>query len=158
MEPRSGEDALELAIAAAINSVADAGGPFGAVLVGPAHQIVTGANRVTAANDPTAHAEVVAIRQACQVAGAFSLEGWWLYASCEPCPMCLAACLWARVDGVTYAATRWDAAAAGFDDSAFYRVFGEVSPSDLLEIKHLEHPRAQEPFDAWKALDTRTPY
>lgn len=158
MEPRSGEEVLELAITAAINNVADAGGPFGAVLVGPAHQIVTGTNRVTASNDPTAHAEVVAIREACRLAGTFSLEGWWLFASCEPCPMCLSACLWARLDGVTYAATRLDAAEAGFDDSAFYAVFGEVTPHGLLEVSHVNHPRAREPFAAWQALESRRPY
>lgn len=158
MERLGGAEALNRAIAVAVDNVADGGGPFGAVLVGPGNQIVTGTNRVTATNDPTAHAEVVAIREACRLEGTFSLEGWWLYASCEPCPMCLAACLWARLDGVTYAATRFDAAAAGFDDSAFYRVFGEVSPEGLLKIQHLKHPRALEPFDAWRAFESRTPY
>ena len=104
MERLGRAEALNRAIAVAVDNVADAGGPFGAVLVGPANQIIVGSNRVTTTNDPTAHAEVVAIREACRLEGRFSLEGWWLYASCEPCPMCLAACLWARLEGVTFAA------------------------------------------------------
>jgi guanine deaminase len=158
MSQRRPIEYLERAIDQAVVSVSRSGGPFGAVLLGPEEQIAFGENRVTTTNDPTAHAEVVAIREACRLAGTFSLEGWWLYASCEPCPMCLAACLWARVDGMTFAATRFDAAAAGFDDSAFYGVFGDVSPTGLLKIEHLEHPRAREPFDAWRAFESRTPY
>jgi tRNA(Arg) A34 adenosine deaminase TadA len=96
------------------------GGPFGAVVVRGGEIVARGWNRVTGTNDPTAHAEVVAIREACRILGRFHLEDCELYASCEPCPMCLAAAHWARLKVVHYAATREDAAAAGFDDAAMY--------------------------------------
>lgn len=97
------------------------GGPFGAVIAKNGEVVGTGWNQVTSTHDPTAHAEIVAIRNATQALGHFSLEGYTVYASCEPCPMCLAACYWARVDRILFAATRHDAAAAGFDDEFLYR-------------------------------------
>ncbi len=111
------EEAVELARGAAARGE---GGPFGAVVVRDGQVVARGWNRVTGTNDPTAHAEVVAIREACRVLGRFHLEDCELYASCEPCPMCLAAAHWARLKAVWYAATREDAAAAGFDDAAMY--------------------------------------
>lgn len=97
------------------------GGPFGALIVKGGEIISRGWNRVTSANDPTAHAEIVAIRNACQSLETFSLEGCSLYVNCEPCPMCLAAAYWARVDDIFFAATREDAARIGFDDDLIYR-------------------------------------
>jgi tRNA(Arg) A34 adenosine deaminase TadA len=97
------------------------GGPFGAVIVQGGRIIGRGANQVTVINDPTAHAEVVAIREACRLLGTFHLGTCELYSSCEPCPMCLAAILWARLDRIYFALTRQDAAAMGFDDEQFYR-------------------------------------
>lgn len=105
---------------AAEHSTRRAGGPFGAVIVREGIVIGRGWNQVTSANDPTAHAEVVAIRNACHELNDFRLPGCVLYASCEPCPMCLAAAYWSRLDRLVYAATRQDAAAIGFDDSHLY--------------------------------------
>ena len=107
------------AIRLAEENVANGGGPFGAVVVTANGNEYDGANRVTALNDPTAHAEIQAIRAAAAKEG-FDLSGSTLYASCQPCPMCLTAALWARIDRIVYAATQDDAAAAGFDDSVFY--------------------------------------
>jgi guanine deaminase len=98
-----------------------AGGPFGAVIVAEGRIIAEGWNQVTSVNDPTAHAEIVAIRAACAALHRFSLEGCEIYASCEPCPMCLAAIYWARLERIYYANDRGDAARAGFDDAAVYR-------------------------------------
>lgn len=113
---------LELTVRLAERNVADGGGPFAAVVVRGAEMVATGVNRVTHL-DPTAHAEVVAIRAACAQLGTFDLTGYVLVGSCEPCPLCLAASLWSRVDGVVYAADRHDAARAGFDDEAFHALF-----------------------------------
>lgn len=145
--------ALTYAIHAAVENVHNGGGPFGAVIVFPDGSAYTGVNRVTANNDPTAHAEVQAIRNACAQRGTFSLEGGVLYTSCEPCPMCLGAALWSRVDKVVYAADRFDAADAGFDDAAFYALLekGEVATRTVL-------PDAIAPFDAWRERATRIDY
>jgi len=149
---------LERAVALAVDSVANAGGPFGAVLVTADGQVFEGNNRVTLDNDPTAHAEVVAIRRACSALGTFDLTGATLYASCEPCPMCLAAALWARVATVRFAADRYDAARAGFDDAAFYEFF-EGDPADrTMQVVHERTTTANAPFDAWRVLGSRTEY
>src|ERR1700678_569243 len=103
------------------NVVSVAGGPFGAVVVRNGEIVATGVNQVTATNDPTAHAEVVAIRNAGAALGSFQLTGCQVYTSCEPCPMCLAAIYWARCDAIFYGNTAADAAAAGFDDSFLYQ-------------------------------------
>ena len=107
-------------MARATANVADGGGPFGAVIVRDGELLGEGENRVTRDHDPTAHAEVVAIRRSCAAVGDFSLAGSTLYTSCEPCPLCMSAALWARVDRVVYAADRHDAARGGFDDREFY--------------------------------------
>ena len=99
---------------------ANLGGPFGAVIVRGGKVLAEGWNEVTSSNDPTAHAEVTAIRRACQAVGDFSLEGATLYTSCEPCPMCLASAYWARISRIVYSNTRDDAAAIGFDDAFIY--------------------------------------
>ncbi|MBX3098912.1 MAG: nucleoside deaminase [Salinibacterium sp.] len=149
---------LERTIRLATENVADGGGPFGAVIVRDDELIAEGQNRVTASLDPTAHAEVVAIRAACQVVGDFSLAGATLYTSCEPCPLCLSAALWARVDRVVFAADRDDAARGGFDDREFYELFSRDRSTWDVTIDSLRPDDATAPFDAWLAHEHRTDY
>lgn len=150
---------LERSIRVATENVADGGGPFGAVIVRDGKPVAEGRNRVTANLDPTAHAEVVAIRAACQALGDFSLAGATLYCSCEPCPLCLSAALWARLDRVVFAADRHDAARGGFDDSLFYELWGRDRSSwDLPAVVSLRPENASAPFDAWLAHEKRTGY
>ena len=150
---------LDRAVDLATANVGSGGGPFGAVVVRGGEVIGDGTNRVTADLDPTAHAEVVAIRAACRTVGDFSLAGATVYASCEPCPLCLTASLWARADAVVYAADRHAAAAAGFDDAAFHALF-DASDAAAWPLRREHHPtaRAEEPFDAWRESADRTPY
>lgn len=154
------EDArwLTRAIELATENVANGGGPFGAVIVRGGEIVAEGQNRVTANLDPTAHAEVVAIRAACQVAQDFSLVGATLYTSCEPCPLCLSAALWARVDRVVFAADRDDAARGGFDDREFYELFAKKREDWHLTIDSVRLENSPAPFDAWLALAGRTDY
>jgi guanine deaminase len=154
------QDALFLAraIELATATVANAGGPFGALIVRDGKVIAEGQNRVTASLDPTAHAEVTAIRAACQAVKDFSLAGATLYTSCEPCPLCLSASLWARIDRVVFAADRNDAAAGGFDDREFYELFARDRSTWDVSIESLRPSNASEPFDAWVALGSRTDY
>ena len=147
-------EALRLAEA----NVREGGGPFGAVVVRDGTIVATGVNRVTASVDPTAHAEIVAIREACRRLGSFQLTGCTIYASCEPCPMCLGAIHWARPAAVVWAATREDAARAGFDDSHIYRQIALAPDQRTLKSVRLDHPDAQRPFQAWKDHDERTEY
>ena len=146
------------AVALATANVADGGGPFGAVVVRAGVVIGTGQNRVTRDNDPTAHAEIQAIRAACLTIEDFSLAGATVYTSCEPCPMCLAACLWARVDRVVYAADRADAARAGFDDSAFYDLLGSDPDTWSMPVRRHRIPSASAPMEAWLARPNRIEY
>jgi guanine deaminase len=141
---------LAEAIELAVRNV-PAGGPFGAVVVTAGALVGAGQNRVTRDNDPTAHAEVLAIRAACSARGDFSLAGATLYASCEPCPLCLAAALWARVDRVVYAADRHDAARAGFDDRRFHELFAPDRATWPMPVQELAVPHRAEPFNAWLA-------
>ncbi|MBA3518528.1 MAG: nucleoside deaminase [Rhizobiales bacterium] len=134
------------------------GGPFGAVIVKDGRVVAEGWNRVTSTNDPTAHAEVTAIRRACEALGTFSLKGCEIYTSCEPCPMCLAAIYWARLDRVTFANSRQDAAAIGFDDE---HIYGEVSkPIEhrLIPTVQLKSPEAAAVFAEWKAKPDKIVY
>ncbi|GAA3668122.1 nucleoside deaminase [Nocardioides ginsengisoli] len=149
---------LARAVALATTNVADGGGPFGAVIVRDGVVVAEGQNRVTRDLDPTAHAEVTAIRAACTKLATFELAGCTLYTSCEPCPLCLSASLWARLDRVVYAADRDDAARGGFDDSAFYALFERPRSEWALAIAHLRVPDAAAPFDAWLAHEGRTHY
>jgi guanine deaminase len=142
----------------ATENVANGGGPFGALIVRGGDLVAEGQNRVTASLDPTAHAEVVAIRAACQVLGDFSLAGATLYTSCEPCPLCLSAALWARVDRVVFAANRDDAARGGFDDREFYELFTRDRSTWDVEIDIARPTNATAPFDAWLANEARTDY
>jgi guanine deaminase len=127
----------------------DAGGPFGAVVVKDGAIIGEGWNQVTSASDPTAHAEMVAIRAAARHLGHFSLAGCELYSSCEPCPMCLGAILWARLDRLYYANSRDDAAAIGFDDAAFYREVAAPPGKRILPSLRLLEGEARAVFAEW---------
>ncbi|MHA6513092.1 nucleoside deaminase [Tessaracoccus sp. Z1128] len=149
-------DHLQRAIDLAVANVADGGGPFGAVLVTPPGQVFEGVNRVTAVPDPTAHAEVQAIRAAAAGLGTHELIGSVLYCSCEPCPMCLGAALWARVSRVVFAADRHDAAAAGFDDAAFYTQLCDGVTT--MGWAHVSHPDRSTPFEAWHRFERRVAY
>lgn len=149
---------LERALSLATANVAHGGGPFGAVVAREGLVVASGVNQVVATLDPTAHAEVVAVRAACTALGTFALTGCTLYASCEPCPMCAAASMWARVDRVVFAADRHAAAAAGFDDAAFYTALAGPASSWPLPVEHRPHPQAHEPFDAWGAHADRSAY
>jgi guanine deaminase len=146
--------ALDLAVA----NVADGGGPFGAVIVRDGGLLATGQNRVTRDNDPTAHAEVLAIRAACADLGDFSLAGSTLYTSCEPCPLCASACLWARLDRVVYAADRHDAARGGFDDLEFYELFARDRATWPTAVHPGAHPDSFAPFQAWLSKADRVDY
>lgn len=136
----------------------DCGGPFGAVIVRDGAVLAEGSNQVTSDNDPTAHAEVVAIRRACASVGDFSLAGAVLYTSCEPCPMCLAAAYWARVDRVVFAAHRDDAAAAGFDDAHIYRELALAPDQRTLPMVALLRDEANAVFAVWNEKEDRIAY
>lgn len=140
------------------HSQAGHGGPFGAVIVFDGKIIARGWNRVTSAHDPTAHAEVVAIRAACRKRQAFHLRGGVLYTSCEPCPMCLAATYWARLDRVVYAASRADAAAIGFDDDFLYREIPLAPAARGLPSSQLLREEAQSVMREWFANPARVEY
>ncbi len=135
-----------------------AGGPFGAVIVRDGKILAEGWNQVTSANDPTAHAEVTAIRRACEAIGDFSLEGATLYTSCEPCPMCLASAYWARVSRIVFANTRQDAADIGFDDSLIYDEIPKPISERILPMDHLSSLEAKAVFDAWADKDDKISY
>lgn len=136
----------------------NAGGPFGAVIARRGEIIAEGWNEVTSANDPTAHAEICAIRRACQVTGTFSLAGCEIYTSCEPCPMCLAAIYWARLDRIYYANTRADAARTGFDDSLIYTEMSLEPDQRRLPMVRLESKAAGEVFREWQEKADRINY
>jgi guanine deaminase len=149
---------LSRAVDLAVVNVAEGGGPFGAVIVRGGVELAVGQNRVTRDLDPTAHAEVTAIRRACAAIGEFSLAGCVLYTSCEPCPLCLTAALWARLDRVVYAADRHDAAEAGFDDRAFYDLLGSDPGGWPTAVVERRYESSLAPFEAWLAKADRTPY
>lgn len=146
------------AVDRATRNVADGGGPFAAIVVRGDEVVSTGVNRVTLDLDPTAHAEVVAVRAAARVLGTHVLAGTTLVSSCEPCPLCLSAALWARVDGVVYAADRDDAAHGGFDDRAFYDLFDQPRDTWPLLVRQQQVAGATAPFEAWLAKADRVDY
>jgi tRNA(Arg) A34 adenosine deaminase TadA len=148
-------EAIDLALASVQKG---RGGPFGAVIAQNGRIVGRGTNQVTATNDPTAHAEIIAIRQAAQGLGVFQLHGCEIYASCEPCPMCLAALYWARIDRVYYAATRVDAAAAGFDDAVIYNDIALPIAQRRLPMVQLLPDEAQAPLTAWRTSPNKVPY
>lgn len=134
------------------------GGPFGAVVVRNGEVVGRGWNRVTSTNDPTAHAEIVAIRDACSRLKTFSLAGCEIYSSCEPCPLCLAAIYWSRLDGIYYAATCDDAAAAGFDDQHFYREVGKPAGERSIPMRQALREEAIVALHAWVKKADRVRY
>ena len=152
-------DFLRRAIALADASVATReGGPFGAVIVRDGRIVGEGANRVTTGHDPTAHAEIVAIRDACRRLANFSLEGCVIYTSCEPCPMCLSAIYWARLSRIVYGNTREDAARIGFDDELIYREVALAMNERSLPARRLLAGEAIATFDAWTGTAGTIPY
>lgn len=138
--------------------LAGAGGPFGAVIVRGDEIVGRGWNQVTSTRDPTAHAEVVAIRDACQRLGDFRLAGCEIYASCEPCPMCLAAIWWARLDQIFYGAAAADAARAGFDDSQFHRQLALPPAERAVPMRQLLADEARASFAVWNEKPDRKIY
>lgn len=149
---------MEQAIHLASDNVRNGGGPFGAVIVKDGVVIATGQNRVTRDMDPSAHAEVTAIRNACTILGDFSLAGAILYTSCEPCPMCLATSLWARLDRVVFAADRDAAAEGGFDDRKFYETFAKDRSEWDVPVDSLAIDGSFAPFRLWLDTLDRTHY
>ena len=158
MSDRTREDFLREAIRVASDNVASGGGPFGAIVVRDGEVVARAANRVTASNDPTAHAEVEAIREACGILGTFQLEGCEIYSSSEPCPMCLGAIYWARPKAVYFANGRDVALAAGFDDDHIYEEFLLAPEERRYPATRLEIEGADEPFRRWAAKDDRVEY
>jgi len=150
---------MEQAIRLAVENVRSGkGGPFGAVVVKDGRIIAAGANSVTTTNDPTAHAEVIAIREACRILNTFQLDGCEIYTSCEPCPMCLGAIYWARPDRVYFAATAADAALAGFDDSFIYAELKRAHSERRIPLESCLREAGQEPFREWLRNDKRVNY
>ena len=147
--------AIELSIE---NVQSGRGGPFGAVIVREGRIVAEGVNGVTLRNDPTAHAEVSAIRDACQKLGVFDLAGCEIYSSCEPCPMCLGAIYWARLDRIYYAGTAEDASRAGFDDAFIYGEFRRAAGERKIPMHSMMRTEAQAAFRAWEERDGKTPY
>lgn len=149
---------MQRAIEMAVANVRRNGGPFAALIVKDGIVIASGANQVTRANDPTAHAEIVAIREACRVLGDFQLTGCDLYTTCEPCPMCLGAIYWARPAHVYYAATHADAAGAGFDDTFIYREIAAPHSERTIPMTRLDDEAHTSPFEEWTRKPDRHNY
>ena len=150
---------MRQAIALATENVTSGrGGPFGAVIVRDGAVVATGTNLVTATNDPSAHAEVTAIRHACAALGTFQLTGCHIYTSCEPCPMCLAAIYWARCEAIFFGTCAADAASAGFDDAFLYRELTLPHAARQIPIAPLLPGDAAASFAAWKTHESRIPY
>ncbi len=152
------EDFMRQAIHLAIENVKNGGGPFGAVIVKDGETVATGVNRVTASHDPTAHAEVSAIRAACAKLGTFDLSGCDIYTSCEPCPMCLGAIYWARLDRIYYGCDKTDAARAGFDDSFIYEEIALEREDRRKRMEELLPEEAAQSFKAWLEKEDRVEY
>jgi guanine deaminase len=136
----------------------NSGGPFGCIVVKNGEIIGEGSNQVTSTNDPTAHAEIVAVRNACKKLGTFQLDGCEIYTSCEPCPMCLGAIYWARPEKVYFAGTREDAANAGFDDDFIYDELEKNNEQRQLPIANLMRDEAVKVFTQWSAKTDKTEY
>lgn len=143
---------------AAENVRSGSGGPFAALVVKDGKILATGVNSVTSANDPTAHAEIVAIRKACTAVGRFELKGYDIYCTCEPCPMCLGAIYWARPAHVYFAALAEDGARAGFDDVSIREQMRLPYERQRIPIERLLHEDALLPFRVWQAKSDKVPY
>ena len=141
------------------NSIQKGGGPFGCVITDSNNNIIgKGHNRVTIDNDPTLHAEIVAIKDACQNKNTFNLSGSTLYTSCEPCPMCLSAIYWARIDTVFYGNTRVDASNIGFDDSFIYEEVNKPIEERCIKMEQVGYDSAKKAFEIWKTFEKRIDY
>lgn len=159
MESPDSPQWMRQAIALATENVKNnGGGPFGAIVVRGAEQVAHGVNQVTSACDPTAHAEIMAIRHAAAALGTHDLSGCELFSSCEPCPMCLGAILWSRLDRVFYGATQQEAAAAGFDDSVFYQQMSLAPDQRIIPMILCSSAATAEPFAAWHTSPDRIRY
>jgi len=154
MEKKFMSRALELAA----NNVDQKGGPFGAVIVKNGEIIAEGVNQVPVLNDPTAHAEVQAIRMACKKLNTFNLKGCQLYTSCEPCPMCFSSIYWAHLDKVYYAANHLDAQKAGFDDAFIYDEIKLDYNKRKIPFSEIQHELKIVPFEKWDQLDDKIEY
>jgi|TARA_B100001540_G_C15700586_1_gene593676 guanine deaminase len=146
------------AIELSMSSASTIGGPFGSVVVKDNKIISEGSNEVTSLNDPTAHAEIVAIRNACQKLGTFNLSGCEIYTTCEPCPMCLSAIYWARIDKIYYANTREDAKNIDFDDSFIYLEVAKKINERKIKMKQMNREEALEAFKIWKNKEDKIKY
>lgn len=156
----SADDArfMRMAIDLSIENIDSGGGPFGAVIVKDGEVIAKGANRVVPNNDPTAHAEIVAIREACKMMGSFKLDGCTIYASCEPCPMCLSAIYWAGIERVCFANTKDDAKAIEFDDSFIYDQIDLGYEERSIRCEHFLRDEAIEAFRKWELKRDKVQY
>lgn len=152
------EKFMQQAIDLSIESVANGGGPFGAVIVRDGEVIAIGTNRVTASCDPTAHAEVSAIRSACAKVGDFKLKGCTVYSSCEPCPMCLSALYWAGVERIFYGNTKQDAKAINFDDSFIYDQIALGNSERSIPCINIMREQALAGFKAWEEKEDKVLY
>ncbi|HSN50502.1 MAG TPA: nucleoside deaminase [Bacteroidales bacterium] len=158
-EIKSHNEYLDEAFEAAYHSMKNnIGGPFGAVVVKDGKVIGKGGNQVTNDNDPTAHAEIVAIRNACKSIGSFDLTGSTLYATCEPCPMCLSAIYWARISTVYYSSTRYDAASIGFQDNHIYEEMCLSNEMRTINFTIIENPKGENLFREWKDKTDKSEY
>lgn len=149
---------LRQAVEIAKQNIEKGGGPFGAIIVKDNEIVAQCGNSVTNDNDPTAHAEVNCIRSACKKLNTFDLSGCVIYSSCEPCPMCLSAIYWARLDRLVYAATRQDAAGAGFDDEFIYKEIPLANSQRSLECNHFSLEESCGPFEIWNSKSDKTEY
>ncbi len=152
------QDFMRMAINLSCENVKHGGGPFGAVIVKNGQVVATGTNRVTANCDPTAHAEVSAIRQACKLLNTFDLSGCTIYTSCEPCPMCLGAIYWAHIDKIFYGNTKADARNIGFDDSFIYKEIDLPLAERRIKAIQLLPEEAIKAFMEWENNEEKTPY
>lgn len=152
------QELMQRAIDLAVENVRNGGGPFGAVIARGGEIVAEGVNRVTSQHDPTAHAEVQAIRKACAKLNTFDLTGLDIYASCEPCPMCLGAIYWAHLDHLYFAGTKDDAARIGFDDAFIYKELPLPIHERKLPTEAMMNAEAQAPFMAWEQKDDKVEY
>ncbi len=152
------EKFMRLAIEKSLESVDNGGGPFGAVVVKEGEVVAVASNSVTLDNDPTAHAEVNAIRTACKKLGTFDLSGCEIYASCEPCPMCLASIYWARIGKLYYANTQTDADKIGFSDNFIYEEFAKPESERSIKVVKMLRNEAIKAFENWKNKKDKTEY
>ena len=152
------QELMQRAIDLAVENVRNGGGPFGAVIARGGEIVAEGVNRVTSQHDPTAHAEVQAIRKACSELNTFDLTGLDIYASCEPCPMCLGAIYWAHLDHLYFAGTKDDAARIGFDDAFIYKELPLPIHERKLPTEAMMNAEAQAPFVAWQEKDDKVEY